>query len=236
MSEAPTIYSTTTPDGKRVAVGAKDVEHAADALLRAGHRPTVESVRQQIGRGSPNTLNPLLDQWWKDLGKRVAVGSDAFDRLPPAVVLAAETLWYTTLDETRRRVLMEQSSDTTALKQRDADLRLREHVMSLREAELQSLNTELKRQMERIAVSNESLDALYAKERATTRQLQQRIQDLQTELAAAQVRPLKRLRAVAQKTGSRVKPAVQVKRKRPHAKRVRARVKTTARPRARKRR
>ena len=33
-----------------------DVWQAADALLLEGARPTIERVRQKIGRGSPNRL------------------------------------------------------------------------------------------------------------------------------------------------------------------------------------
>jgi hypothetical protein len=42
-------------------ITAGDVERAADALLREGDRPTIEKIRAKIGRGSPNTINPLLD-------------------------------------------------------------------------------------------------------------------------------------------------------------------------------
>ena len=41
-----------------------DVWTAADALLE-GARPTIERVRQKIGRGSPNTVSPYLETWFK---------------------------------------------------------------------------------------------------------------------------------------------------------------------------
>ncbi|WP_415750910.1 DNA-binding protein, partial [Escherichia coli] len=44
-----------------------EVFEAADALLGAGERPTVERVRLRLGRGSPNTIGPLLDAWWAQL-------------------------------------------------------------------------------------------------------------------------------------------------------------------------
>lgn len=37
-----------------------DVWAAADAVLNQGERPTIERVRQQLGRGSPNTVGPML--------------------------------------------------------------------------------------------------------------------------------------------------------------------------------
>lgn len=49
----------------------KDVFTASDALLLAGERPTIERVRQKIGRGSPNTVSPMLDAWFKGLGPRL---------------------------------------------------------------------------------------------------------------------------------------------------------------------
>jgi len=84
------------------------VSHAADALLRLGHRPTIEKIREQIGRGSPNTINPMLDNWWKRLAGRLDAGPAAFHRLPESVAHVAEALWMQALEEGRRRALLEQ--------------------------------------------------------------------------------------------------------------------------------
>jgi hypothetical protein len=43
-----------------IGVQQEDVWAAADALLRAGEQPTIERVRQHLGRGSPNTVGPHL--------------------------------------------------------------------------------------------------------------------------------------------------------------------------------
>ena len=48
-----------------------DVWAAADALLLEGARPTIERVRQKIGRGSPNTVSPHLESWFGGLGARI---------------------------------------------------------------------------------------------------------------------------------------------------------------------
>src|SRR6202142_4457303 len=98
MSEAPTAYGK-----RRRGVTAADVERAADALFRAGERPTIERVREKIGRGSPNTINPLLDVWWKRLAARLEAGPAALHRLPETVAHVAEALWMQALDEARRR-------------------------------------------------------------------------------------------------------------------------------------
>ncbi|WP_170855496.1 DNA-binding protein [Variovorax sp. CF079] len=82
-----------------------DVWGAADLLLHEGLRPTIERVRQKIGRGSPNTVSPMLERWFASLGQRL-VGSTAGsasgrlagndpDDMPMGVRNAARLLWET---------------------------------------------------------------------------------------------------------------------------------------------
>ena len=77
-----------------------DVWRAADALLLDGQRPTIERVRQHIGRGSPNTVSPHLDTWFSRLGARIA-DPHAFrppaadDTAPEPVQALAAQLWET---------------------------------------------------------------------------------------------------------------------------------------------
>lgn len=73
----------------------EEVWAAADALVADGLRPTIERVRQKIGRGSPNTVSPMLEGWFATLGSRLkgdaSLGS-AQD-LPVPVAKAAVELW-----------------------------------------------------------------------------------------------------------------------------------------------
>jgi chromosome segregation ATPase len=81
-----------------------DVWSAADTLLLEGARPTIERVRQKIGRGSPNTVSPYLDTWFKSLGGRIK-DPGAFSappELPDPVHQAAKHLWESALAETRK--------------------------------------------------------------------------------------------------------------------------------------
>ena len=50
---------TGIPQARVRGIQEDDVWGAADALLAEGLRPTIERVRQKIGRGSPNTVSPL---------------------------------------------------------------------------------------------------------------------------------------------------------------------------------
>lgn len=81
-----------------------DVWRACDALLIAGARPTIERVRQHLGRGSPNTVSPHLDTWFKGLGARIS-DPEAFavaSELPDPVFEAAKYLWEAASAEARR--------------------------------------------------------------------------------------------------------------------------------------
>ena len=117
-------------------ITSNDVDRAADALLREGERPTIERIRARLGRGSPNTINPLLDAWWRRLAGRLDAGPAALHRLPEPVLLAAEGLWMQTLDEARRRAAAEQGSRNASLAKDRQDLEVRSHVLSIRESEM----------------------------------------------------------------------------------------------------
>lgn len=50
----------------------EQVSAAADALVTAGERPTVEKIRAQLGTGSPNTVTRMLDTWRGALATRLS--------------------------------------------------------------------------------------------------------------------------------------------------------------------
>ena len=91
------------------AIQRDDVWQAADALLLEGKRPTIERVRQKIGRGSPNTVSPMLEEWFATLGPRLAqlqgngsvalpggstpAGQSGAPGVPQAVLHAAQQIW-----------------------------------------------------------------------------------------------------------------------------------------------
>lgn len=164
----------------RPGVTQEHVKAAADALLRAGERPTIERVRAQLGTGSPNTLTRLLDVWWQDLGQRLhAVEAKlALPAAPPSVVEAASTLWTEALRSAEiivgeqaaalhnvlaaeraaladaQRALAEQEAARLAELQ---DLR---HRLSLAETQRDDANTRLGEQAEQLADLQRQRDQL----------------------------------------------------------------------------
>ena len=82
----------------------EDVWLAADQLVGEGLRPTIERVRLKLGRGSPNTVSPMLDGWFATLGARLGVGGHAQparNELPAEVHQLACKLWETALLEAK---------------------------------------------------------------------------------------------------------------------------------------
>jgi hypothetical protein len=161
-------------------ITASDVTHAADTLLRAGERPTIEKVRAKIGKGSPNTINPLLDAWWKTLSARLDAGPAALHRLPETVAHVAEALWMQALEEGRRRAHQElKTSERIASDQQQA-LEVRSHVLTLREGELDSRLRDRERTIEDLTLRLRDLTTMLRKEQATRESLSRQIAELQT--------------------------------------------------------
>jgi hypothetical protein len=85
-------------------VSALDVQRAADTLLRLGQKPSIAALREQLGGGSPNTLGPLLEKYWRSLGTRIPAGPEALERVPESLARLTEALWLRAINESRERV------------------------------------------------------------------------------------------------------------------------------------
>ncbi len=202
---------TPRPANASRGITAGDVDRAADELLRAGERPTIEKVRIKIGRGSPNTINPLLDDWWSRLAGRLDAGPAALHRLPQAVAMAAEALWLTAVKESRERAAQEQQSSRSRLARDRQDLEVRSHVLSIREAEFQDRLRERDRRIERLELELETLATLLRKAEAAA-QLRREPKSGSSKAARPKQKPVAgRRRAGAASAGR--KPAAPNRRK-----------------------
>ena len=161
-----------------------DVSRAADALLRAGERPTVEKIRAAIGSGSPNTVGPLLDAWWKHLAARLDSGPAALHRLPETVAHVAEALWMQALDEGRRRAQLELRSTQRASAEQQQNLEVRSHVLTLREGELDARLHERERTISELNLQLRELTLLLRKEQAMRQAHSLRMRALEEQLTA----------------------------------------------------
>lgn len=130
----------------------EDVWGAADALLSEGLRPTIERVRQKIGRGSPNTVSPMLERWFASLGTRLAggvnpsanlaAGNDA-DGVPVSVRNATRLLWETARREADEVQRQEMEATRTQLHLAEETLRSDQVELAQRQAAFEQARTSL---------------------------------------------------------------------------------------------
>jgi len=108
-----------------------DVWAAADSLIADGLRPTIERVRQKIGRGSPNTVSPMLEAWFATLASRLGVNKpdDLFGNIPKSFTRAIQNAWEIALSEGREKSALE-------IAHAQADLRLATQALNEREIRL----------------------------------------------------------------------------------------------------
>ncbi|MGE3595964.1 MAG: DNA-binding protein [Dehalococcoidia bacterium] len=177
-------------------ITATDVDRAADALLRMGERPTVEKIRQSLGTGSPNTINPMLDAWWKRLASRLDTGPHALHRIPEAVAQITETLWLTALEEARTRAGQEQRRKTNDLERDRRETDLRRHVLSLREAEFEDQLKERARTIATLEEQVAALTRLLQTEQANRASALRRISTLESSLRETEARAARLFRRV----------------------------------------
>ncbi|MGK6310824.1 DNA-binding protein [Variovorax sp. DT-64] len=126
-----------------------DVWGAADVLLHEGLRPTIERVRQKIGRGSPNTVSPMLERWFASLGERLvgstshrSAGNDP-DGMPMGVRNAAKLLWETARREAEEVQRGELESMRTELQAREDALAEAQAALAQREVAFEQARVSL---------------------------------------------------------------------------------------------
>jgi hypothetical protein len=81
-------HLTPEPKASRIRVW-----QAADRILRSGRRPTVEGVRELLGGGSPNSVTAYINDWYRDLGSRLAAAETPLAGFPAEAVSMMTELW-----------------------------------------------------------------------------------------------------------------------------------------------
>jgi hypothetical protein len=176
----PPIYGASRERGPRVSYG--EIERAARALMANGERPTVDSVRKALGRGSPNHLTESMQRFWKDQAALNAGDPVALTRLPPELADAAVAQWEQALRLAQQTARREDSAARAHLQQlrHDTDARVRSVELREREWDLAA------RVRERALAEARDQVSLLMKEltidRAELRARDARITDLETQL------------------------------------------------------
>ena len=168
-----------------------DVWQAADALLMEGARPTIERIRQKIGRGSPNTVGPHLETWFRSLGPRIKDPGafSAAPALPDPITAAARQLWETALATARaeqhergleqRRQL---DADRLALDRRANEVQNQHERLTNRERDLEEGILVARQQATAAEQRYASAEAKLQQREKQVLQLQERLSDMQSAL------------------------------------------------------
>ncbi len=159
----------------KIGVQAADVWEAADRVLMSGQRPTIERVRLDLGRGSPNTVGPHLDAWYQQLGQRLhatTAPETGEDSVPAGLQSLLKELWQTAqqqaaqrLEQKSRQIQAELAEQGRELEQKRQETAQQQQQLQQREADLNAhialLQEQLKLADQRL---DESLRALTEKE------------------------------------------------------------------------
>lgn len=155
-----------------------DVWAAADALIAQGLRPTIERVRQHIGRGSPNTVSPMLETWFATLGQRLGVAGEqdagTTQAVPDPVQRLAQDLWNAAKEE--------------AVAAASAVLGEREELLARSLAEHQQQKDQLAQREVAMQAQKEALNQALQAAQAQAQDLARRLDEVQQQLQDRDVR------------------------------------------------
>ena len=157
----------------------EEVWAAADAVLKLGERPTIERVRQHLGRGSPNTVGPMLDGWYGSLAKRLQSPGDTVEQdggaevpLPAPVVRAAKAIWGRALQHADERAMAQFTEARRELNKQAEALRQAQDVLA--------------QETQRLADRSEGYELAMQARDAQIAEMGRLVQELQQQLAGSQ--------------------------------------------------
>src|ERR1017187_10480935 len=159
-----------------------DVERAALDILASERRPSVETVREVLGRGSPATIATFLKRFWRDLGVRAQGDPAALTRLPSEIVEAVETIWQRSLALAAQTAKNDQSAARERLEQIRIENQVRAQSFELREKEFETAARERERALADSRDHLLSTLRMLESDRATLKVREARILELEAQV------------------------------------------------------
>lgn len=158
------------------------VWQACDRVLRSGRRPTVEGIREILGGGSPNSVTAYINDWYRDLGSRLAAAETPLAGFPPEAVSLMTELWrLAATDQAKARD--SGAADDTASRMLAAE---RDSLEAEAKA-LQTLNQELQRHRGTAEKSLAEARALLSRREAALEEERSRAASLEQALVQARM-------------------------------------------------
>lgn len=189
-------------------VQTEEVWAAADAVLSVGERPTIERVRLQLGRGSPNTVGPMLENWYGSLAKRLQPPADAVHQddgaevpLPTPVVRAAKAIWGRALQHADERAMAKLTEAREDLNVQAEALRQAQDVLA--------------QETQRLADRSEAYELVMQARDTQIAEMGRLVQELQQQLAGSQ-----EMLATSRSESKQLRLAADAERRRQEAKEV----------------
>jgi plasmid replication DNA-binding protein KfrA len=179
VNDAP-AYGTTRERSPNVTYG--EIERTAITILKEGRRPTVENVRETLGRGAPATIADALKRFWRDLGIKVEGDPAALTRMPAEIADLTDGLWQKALTLASQAAKRDDNAARERLEQLRLENEIRAQSFTLREKELDAA---ARAREQALTESQEHLRALLRvleRDRATHAAREVRIADLEAKV------------------------------------------------------
>jgi hypothetical protein len=179
MDDTPAYGSTRQRSAN---VSYADVERAALDILATERRPSVETVREALGRGSPATIATCLKRFWRDLGIRASGDPAALTRLPSEIVEVVEAIWQRSLELAAQNAKHEDNAARERLEQIRIENEVRAQSFEMREKEFEISARERERALADSRDHLLSTLRMLESDRATLRAREARIAALQAQV------------------------------------------------------
>jgi hypothetical protein len=151
--------------------------------LKSERRPTVETIREALGSGSPDTLGNALRRFWRDLGARVEGDPAALSRMPAEIADLADGMWQRALKLASEAATHGDNAARERLRQLEVETDIKQRSFELREREIDTQARERERALAEARDHLLSLSKALSREQATNQAQERRIADLETEVA-----------------------------------------------------
>jgi len=200
-----------------------DVERAALDILATERRPSVETVREALGRGSPATIATCLKRFWRDLGIRAQGDPAALTRLPSEIVEAVEAIWQRSLALAAQTAKNDQNAARERLEQIRIENDVRAQSFEMRERAYETATRERARALADSRGHLLSTLRMLESDRATLKaretritELEAQVEDYRGQLAQVITRAVAKNRSLVERkarAGTKWKPKQSAKRR-----------------------
>jgi hypothetical protein len=143
----------------------------------------VETIREALGGGSPDTIGDALRRFWRDLGARIDGDPAALSRMPTDIADLAGGMWQRALKLAGEAATQDDNAARERLRTLEMENDIKQRSLELREREIDTQARERERALADAREHLLSLSKALAREQATNQGHERRIADLETEVA-----------------------------------------------------